>query len=1266
MEAKPTENAAVGSKQQVKDLLAHMDPMIYLAGTADNTSEMLMYLADMDPSFHKLQLVKSLRRGMREDLSSAIEEHVDKYLQEQKGKMHAENPVDYLVDEVLADCKYENFVRDTKSSLESSISKISDNFDDEIVTGMFGNDDDDPTYSVSPNESNESSLNSSLNQSGLMFLHPAQYDNIAENLMTKRDYESRNDALNILISVTPSEPVMQDGWADIRRGLRDCLLDECGDIFDKSLKVHCRLLTSQVHNAVKEAYLNLLDAVAGFYFSKHHVAKIPVQGEKIHLKTCEGMIRILKVLIEFQNEFPLIWIRYPERFVDDMIEATISLLALQPPGRDLQLVTVLDMYSVMDPEASWLKRWLHGHWGRTKTFIAMRSNSLVLLNSVSFCIKYLESCTLTTHTEPIGDILSAGLVSHLQFTHSINLILAVMSFLDGRKLFPVNVPSKDELVTSQGILQMLIKAVNSNTSKVITSQISDLLCKFCSQDEAKCSVICDAGIVEILLQGVSRLEDGQAKQENSEVRGSCTYMRAVLHLLDTITSTHVGQRYILLGRKRKPSSRSGLSGTSSSMASEVLDLILFLMRCRHAASDLKRLGISICSSLLSSPIGIHVCIDHPFIESFLGHLKERSQAASQARLTDDEDERACEPFTLSVPQSVPLLTTLLLSFRGVFLLEGEGVLFLAMSRVMPELIRKGDLNPRILAHLCSSHQGCSLLSGHNVICPLWDTVIQVVKGEELTQGRPLLQEEKEEAMGVALTPLLTLLSTFQGTRLIFSRESLLEPLSEALFSASELQSDLHTIAQQLLVSSTSVPDSVAFLQSSLAYQEQLLAQQMQMRVVEGEAIAVDENSILRNHILVKSFLIGGSGERLLPPHTLNDALPSNTPVLFSQYPPPRDYIPEKPIRSMHKKQNEVWRFLSDTRHGLHDVGWLNHCRKAVCSVLKSGEEIKSWLVMDLIDRTVRVLLSNPEELLPGCHIPQPPSPGTPHSLASPTVYSKGWSFSSASTPSPIGQENLQNLNRNRSSDLQELPEYHSVAIELVLRYGSELQLLIASGSLRENLMDVLKYTQSNILLDAYDKCDWFTMALFLVYGGSYDRCVSALTNVGVLLTGAVLWPSLADSLSHSFEILPGEMVLGGIIHNVQLILSIEIPALYMALQASDACLWSVLGEWVRCVFLGVLPWTEVCHYLVLVLLLGPDFTIYFLVALVKHLQGPITRQARSHKAVLHLQTSVIRGWRAGEQMGFMEALCRRHRRTVLPALLRPLSTQRHHHTPRQL
>lgn len=64
------------------------------------------------------------------------------------------------------------------------------------------------------------------------------------------------------------------------------------------------------------------------------------------------------------------------------------------------------------------------------------------------------------------------------------------------------------------------------------------------------------------------------------------------------------------------------------------------------------------------------------------------------------------------------------------------------------------------------------------------------------------------------------------------------------------------------------------------------------------------------------------------------------------------------------------------------------------------------------------------------------------------------------------------------------------------------------------------------------------------------RCVAALTSLGGLVAGAVLWPALADSLSHIYKILPGEMVLAGIIHNVQLVVSIEIPALYMALEVN--------------------------------------------------------------------------------------------------------------------
>nr|XP_045581972.1 protein broad-minded-like [Procambarus clarkii] len=1085
MEDKIEDNAGMGTKPQVKDLLAHMDPMIYLAGTADNTSEMLLYLSDMDPAFHKLLLVKSLRKGMREELSAVIEGLVEDYLKEHKGKMRSENPVDFLLEKVVSEEKFNDFLKNVKLSLESSVQDITNHFDDEIVTGMFANYEE-TTY-ASPNNSNESSLNSSLNQSGLLFLHPAQYHNIAKCLQSRKDREACNDSLNILLAVTPCEPVMQDCWCDLKKGLRECLFDDTPEIFDKALKVHCKLLTSQVHNAVKEAYLNLLGAVAGFYMSKRFLSKIPLKGENINLNSCANIIRLLKILIDFQKELPLLWIRYPERFVDDMVEATFNLLGLNLSIKDNKQMTVLDMYSVIDPQASWLRKWVHGQWGRSKTFSAMRSNSMVLLHSVSFCIKHLENVTEISQVDT-REIISSSLVSHLRFVHSINVIMAVLEYSDGRKLFPVNVPSKEELVTMQGIIQTLIRAVNCNISEIINIEVSSLLNKFCSHDEMKSWILCDAGVVELLLQEVSNFDN--LPQQKKDLKGDLekmipsSYIKAVLVILDTILATHIGQKYILLGRKRKSSSKSGLSGIISSPAHEVMNLVLHILRSKHASSDLKRISISVCCNLLASPIGMHMCAKHPLIESVIEHLKNKNKSVSTEKISLGIDPRTSELLHLSVPQSLPLLTTLLLSYKGFFLLESEGVLPLALTQVLPEMARKGTLNAKILASVCCSPQGCSVVGSLKVLQPFWDILGHVAKGEELLQQTPT-EEEKEEAIEAAAAPLMALTATYQGTQLVFSEQGLLRAVSESLYSPSEMLTEMHTIALRLLACATSVLDSVAFLQASFGYQDELLAQQLQTRSGEGDSIIVDENSILRNHILVKSYMMGSSSERWLPPIDIDELSTSSMPPLFSQYPAPRDYIPIKPIRSMHKKQNEVWRFLTDTRHGLHDIGWLNHCRKAVRAVLSSGEHIKSWLVMDIVDHAACVFLSSAEELLPGINVSLSPSststtPTSPPASSSSTAFNliPGVTLSSNSTPLHLS---------NEDSDLQLLTESQKAVLEIVLRYGNELQILNIGGNVRDNLIEVLKFTQSNILLSSPDKCDWFTMAIFLIYGGNVER-----------------------------------------------------------------------------------------------------------------------------------------------------------------------------------
>lgn len=73
------------------------------------------------------------------------------------------------------------------------------------------------------------------------------------------------------------------------------------------------------------------------------------------------------------------------------------------------------------------------------------------------------------------------------------------------------------------------------------------------------------------------------------------------------------------------------------------------------------------------------------------------------------------------------------------------------------------------------------------------------------------------------------------------------------------------------------------------------------------------------------------------------------------------------------------------------------------------------------------------------------------------------------------------------------------------------------------------------------------------------RCQSVLLNMSGLLIGGIMWPSFADSLMASHELLPGEVTLAGIIHNVQLVMSIELPILFMSIQAS--CFWGDGDVW---------------------------------------------------------------------------------------------------------
>ncbi|KAJ7374733.1 hypothetical protein OS493_005080 [Desmophyllum pertusum] len=83
-------------------------------------------------------------------------------------------------------------------------------------------------------------------------------------------------------------------------------------------------------------------------------------------------------------------------------------------------------------------------------------------------------------------------------------------------------------------------------------------------------------------------------------------------------------------------------------------------------------------------------------------------------------------------------------------------------------------------------------------------------------------------------------------------------------------------------------DTFLFLECRYRFQELLLQSQLDNRLDNGKDYIIDMCSVETNHILVKTYLVGGASERIIPGRILTEELDNPYPwPLFSSYPPPK-------------------------------------------------------------------------------------------------------------------------------------------------------------------------------------------------------------------------------------------------------------------------------------------------------------------------------------------------------------------------------------------
>ncbi|XP_037072456.1 protein broad-minded-like [Pollicipes pollicipes] len=121
-------------------------------------------------------------------------------------------------------------------------------------------------------------------------------------------------------------------------------------------------------------------------------------------------------------------------------------------------------------------------------------------------------------------------------------------------------------------------------------------------------------------------------------------------------------------------------------------------------------------------------------------------------------------------------------------------------------------------------------------------------------------------------------------------------------------------------------------------------------------------------------------------------------------------------------------------------------------------------------------------------------------------------------------------------------------------------------------------------------------------------------------------------------------------HHMGALVEQELPGVQAALQIGRVPLSSLCAGWLRQCYLGVLSWQEVCHYVALVTCLGPDYMLYFTVAVLRHVQSAVLLAADQPLPLLVLKLSSIQGFLTREHLPYMDTLCRRYRRSVLSDL----------------
>ncbi|KAG5310073.1 BROMI protein, partial [Acromyrmex insinuator] len=287
-----------------------------------------------------------------------------------------------------------------------------------------------------------------------------EYNCIIDKISRDKPVHVRLAGYEILLKIELSNINNSSQWDVFQKTLLDGLTDDSRAIFDASMQVHARLLNCSLLN---HTYSNLLNAFNAQYHSQKLRETLPTLISGINFKFFlhEKLFYIMHLIVRYQEEM-LKNTRLSDKTVEEVIEQFIVFLSTHSFGNSLQPKTLnmLNIISVLEPQAKWSKRWLHSLSTR-RNFIVILAKSPTFLQNVIECVKSGVAETPCSLSISIMDesnelCIPGNTIETATYLHCLTFVSQLCSYEAGRKLL-----AESSLKTPFDVADFLIELLNS-------------------------------------------------------------------------------------------------------------------------------------------------------------------------------------------------------------------------------------------------------------------------------------------------------------------------------------------------------------------------------------------------------------------------------------------------------------------------------------------------------------------------------------------------------------------------------------------------------------------------------------------------------------------------------------------------------------------------------------------------------------------------------------------------------------------------------------